>query len=197
VESSQDISDGIYYIVFADLVGSTKFGTKMGDAAFAARTQSFVEASKKALEHAKMRSNSGRFLKSVGDGVLILFNHFPDVVQWYMEFDGTRGLAAIQHEPLRARIWVHAGEVRFEEGDARAVAISQVFKMKKDVAPGYLILSDIAHKLALPSLYPKQCEFKECGTVRLDGYARPVKLRRLVIKADIAFLIDKTARGRK
>jgi len=197
LENNQNIADGIYYIVLADLVGSTKFGAKMGNAALAARVHIFVEASKKALGHPKISSNSGRFLKSIGDGVLILFNHFPDVVQWQIEYAGILSSAAIRHEQIQARICVHAGEVRFADGDTSTLAINQVFKMEKKVGAGDLVLSDIAHNLALPSLYPKQCEFEEYGTVRLDGYTRPVKLHRLVVKADIAFLIDKTARGRK
>jgi class 3 adenylate cyclase len=192
---NQDIPDGIYYIVLADLVGSTKFGAKMGNAALGARVQSFVEAAKKALEHAKMSFNTGRFLKSVGDGVLMTFSHFPDVVQWRMEFDGTLQLASIRQEPLQARVCVHAGEVHFAGGDTSALAVNQVFKMEKKVGARELVLTDVAHKLALPSLYPKQCDFEDYGTVRLDGYVRPVKLHRLVIRADIAFLIDKTRRG--
>lgn len=197
MKTQSGIQDGIYYIVLADLVGSTKFGARMGNDALSARVQAFVAASKEALEHAKMGSNSGRFLKSVGDGVLIAFNHFPDVVQWQMEFDGTLSLAPNQHEPFQARVCVHAGEVRIEDGELSTLAINQVFKMEKKVGAGEVVLSDTAHKLALPSLYPRQCEFEEYGTVRLDGYAHPVKLHRLVIKSDIAFLIDKTARSRK
>ena len=197
MESNQEIADGIYYVVLADLVGSTKFGAKWGNAALTARVQTFVDASKKAIENAKMSSNSGRFLKSVGDGVLIAFTHFPDVVQWHMEFSGTLDLAAIRQERFQTRICVHAGELRFHEGDTLNLATNQVTKMEKKVGAGDLILSDIAFKLALPSLYPKQCQFKEHGRVRIDGYSRPVTLHRLVVKADIAFLIDKTGRGRK
>lgn len=162
-----------------------------------ARVQTFVDASKKAIENAKMSSNSGRFLKSVGDGVLIAFTHFPDVVQWQMEFNGALYLAAIRHERFQTHICVHAGELRFTEGDTLNMATNQVTKMEKKIGPGELVLSDIAHKLALPSLYPKQCKFKVHGRVRIDGYSRPVTLHRLVVKADIAFLIGKTARGRK
>lgn len=197
LKSNQKIPDGIYYIVLADLVESTKFGAKWGNAALTARIHTFVEASKKAIKDAKMTSNSARFLKSVGDGVLIAFNHFPDVIQWRMEFDGALHLAASQHEPLQARICVHAGELRFSKGDSLNLTTNQVSKMEKKVDPGELVVSDIAHKLALSSLSPRQCMFEEHGTVRIDGYNRPVKLLRLVVKADISFLIEKTARGRK
>ena len=190
------IADGIYYIVLADLVGSTKFGAEMGNAALNARVTTFVEASKQALEHAGMTTNSGRFLKSIGDGVLFVFNHFPDIVQWQMEFDGTLDLMPIQQYPFRARICVHAGEVRFEDGDVRTLAINQVFKMEKEVHAGDLVLSDIAYQLALPSLYPKQCVFEGYGTIELDGYPRPVELHRLIVKSEVAFLIDKAKASR-
>lgn len=197
VDSNHEIADGIYYVVLADLVGSTGFGAKWGNAALTARVQTFVDAAKKAIANAKMSSNSGRFLKAVGDGVLIAFAHFPDIVQWHMEFSGTLDLAAIRQERFQTRICVHAGELRFHGGDTLNLATNQVTKIEKKVGAGDLVLTDIAYKLALPSLYPKQCHFKECGTVRIDGYRRPVTLHRLVVKADIAFLIDKTRRGRQ
>jgi hypothetical protein len=67
---------------------------------------------------------------------------------------------------------------------------NQVSKMEKRVGADELVLSDIAHRLGLSSLHPKQCEFKPHGTVLIDS--RPMKLHRLVMKADIAFLINKT-----
>lgn len=61
MEANQTIPDGIYYIVLADWVGSTKFSAKMGNTALAARIHTFVDAATKALEHAKMSSNSASF----------------------------------------------------------------------------------------------------------------------------------------
>ncbi len=189
-----NIPDGIYYIVLADLIGSTGFGVSAGDDALRDRIDYFAEAANKAIENAKKSSNSGRFIKQVGDGILVLFKHFPDIVQWQMEFDGLLGLAGQRHEPFEVRICVHAGEVRFRKGDPMALAVNQLFKMEKAAGSGQLLLTEVAHRLALPSLHPKQCVFEEGGTVRLAGYNRPVQLYRLVVKADIAFLINKTYR---
>lgn len=193
MESSNNIPDGIYYLVLADLVDSTKFAARMGNAAYTARVDTFVEACRKALENAQRSSNSGRFVKTVGDAVLVVFNHFPDVIQWDMEFDGTLGLAEIHNEPFLRRTCVHVGEIRFKAGDPSSLAVNQIFKMEKQVRAGALVLTSVAHDLALASVYPKQCEFEDCGTVSLEGYTRPVKLHRLIIKADIAFLINKSA----
>ena len=72
-----------------------------------------------------------------------------------------------------------------------------MFKMEKKVKAGELVLTEIAQKLALPSLYPKQCEVVEAGFVRLDGYRSLVQLHKLVVKADLPFLISKFERGRR
>lgn len=196
MENNQEITDGIYYIVVADMVGSTNFAVRMGDAALMNRIQTFVQASKKGIEHAKMSSNSGRFLKPVGDAVLLVFNHFTDIVQWQMEFEGALVLATSQYEPIQTRICVHAGEVRVVDGDVSNLAIHQAFKMEKSVRAGDLVLSELAYKLAVPSLYPKQCVFEEYGTVDIKGYDFPVKLYKLAIKEAFAFLIDKTGSSR-
>ena len=197
-KENPDIPDGIYYIVLADLIGSTQFAARMGNDAQIVRIRNFISATQQALNNAKMSNNSGRYIKSVGDAALIVFSHFPDVVQWSMEFDGALSLTALAQEPLQARICVHAGEVRFENGEARSLAINQLFKMekRKKVGPGIMILSDIAYTLAVSSLYPQLCIFKEYGTVRLDEYPRPMKLFSLIVHDALSFLIVKTDPGR-
>jgi class 3 adenylate cyclase len=192
MKANRKLPNGIYYIVLGDLVGSTKFAAKWGDAAFTARIQTFVNAAKQAITNAKLSSNSGRFVKFVGDAVLIVFTHFPDIVQWQMEFDGTLQLIAAQQERFQVRFCVHAGELRFQGKEPLNLATSQLFKMEKEANAGEVVVSDVAYQLALPSLYPKQCIFEPNGAVRVDGYNRPLKLHRLVVKADIAFLIAKT-----
>lgn len=169
----------------------------MGNDALAGRVSAFIEAVNIALTNAGRIGNSGQFLKAIGDGALLVFSHFPDVAQWHLEFDGALYLTQSHGSPLRARICVHAGEMRFADGDTTSLAVNQLCKLEKKVHAGDLVLTDTAYQLASPSLYPKQFEFEEYGFVRLDGYARPVGLHRLVAKGEMAFLIEKTARGQK
>lgn len=192
MKPDQQIPNGIYYVIHADTVGSTEHALRMGNTALNCRAHTFVECSRKALENAKMSSNSGRFVKSIGDGVLIVFSHFPDVVQWWLELQPLLHLESVDQEPLKARVRVHAGEVQFTEGDAFALAINQVVKLDKKARSHKFVLSEIAHALALPSVYPKQCVFKRCGIAQLDDCSRAIELHRLDTKAGIAFLMNKT-----
>jgi class 3 adenylate cyclase len=198
MEPNPNIEDGIYYIVLADLVGSTKFGAKSGNEWMRIRVNAFAEAACKAIKHAKMTQNSGQFFKTIGDGVLLLFSHFPDVAQWKVEFDGLLNLSQIHHKPrLKARICAHVGEIRFEKADASALAINQLCKMEKRVRTEDIVVTDLVRQLALPSLVPQQCSFQRYTRVRLDGYPRPVQLHRLNTKGALGLVIDKTYRAKQ
>lgn len=194
MELVDEIPAGLYYIALADLVASSKFGEDTGNDAMRHRMKTFAAASQKALKNAKGApgSNSGILAKTMGDGVIYLFKHFPDVIQWDMEFDGELHLAANHRQPFEKRVCVHAGEISVKDGEIVGLAFNQVCKMEKNVKAGQLVLTDIAHRLGAPALYSEQCEFEDYGTVKLAGSQGFTKLHRLVVKKDIWFLVDKT-----
>ncbi len=187
------MADGVYYVVLADLVGSTDYMKRMGNAAGVARFNAFSRAAKEALIDSKPK-NSGEFIKDAGDAVLLVFRYFPDIVEWRLKFDGSLNFAWPHDERLAARLWVHAGEVSFRTGDAHGLAVSQIFKIeaksKRNIQEGQLVLTHAAREIADPALFPKQCELVLCGKVQLADHPQ-IKLFELIVKADIAFLIDK------
>lgn len=190
---SRQIADGLHYVVLADLADSTDYMKRMGNDAGINRLNAFIGAAKEALAHSKP-NNSGEFIKASGDAVLLVFKYFPDVVQWLLEFQGSLTFAWRHDKPLTARIWVHAGEITFRNGDAHGLAINQVFKVearaKRKTRVGELVLTHVARDVADPVLFPKQCVLMPCGKVKLAGHPS-ISLHRLVVKADIAFMIDK------
>ena len=195
------IPDGIYYIVMADLVGSSGYTTKMGNDAGIARSEEFKRAVMQACEHALFAwpGHTGVFVKTVGDAVLLVFKHFPDIVQWYLEFDGVLFYTPTRTEPMKARIWVHVGEVRFEEGDFSGSAVNELCKIEKKakdaIEAGCLVLSHLANQIAKPALFPKHCALKYRMSMKLEGHSS-VKLYQ-VVKADLPFLISKQTRQRR
>ena len=196
--SSLEIPDGIYYIVLADLVESTSYMAKMGNDAGIARFREFERSARLALKHALSASpnNSGRFVKTVGDAVLLVFNHFPDIVQWYLNFDGVLNVASIKTELMKARTWVHVGELRFENDDLNGLCISHLIKVeqkaKEKAEAGRVMVTDLAKQIAEPALFSEHCAFDSCGSVTLEGHPS-VKLY-MVTKADLPFLITKQLR---
>lgn len=192
------IPDGIYYIVLADLVGSTSYMDKMGNDAGILRFREFEDAARQALINAQFASpkNSGLIVKTDGDAVLLVFSHFPDIVQWYLEFDGVLIHTPTKNDLMKVRVWVHVGELRFEEGDFNGLGVSHLFKIEKNAKektkPSTLILSNLVKEIAGPALYPQHCTLEPCGTVRLEGHS-PVKLFQLA-NADLPFLFSKKHR---
>ncbi len=191
--------DGIYYVVLADLVESTSDMKKMGNDAGGVRLSAFERAARQALEFITP-SDSGLCVKADGDAVLLVFTHFPDIVQWYLEFDGVLNRDLIQKDPMRARVWVHAGEVRFKDSDIKSLAVSQLFKIEKKAKTktkaGNLVLTHLAREIAKPALFPIQVELKRFHRVKLED-GSVVELYRLVTKADIAFLLEKQYRDKR
>lgn len=191
------MEDGIYYIVLADLSDSTVDGAKSGDVVLAMRMKAFCDAAKTALRNAQNKINSGIFVKSIGDAVLMIFKHFPDVVDWTIEFRGTLHSDTGNLGKFSTKICVHIGEVLFDSDDPSCVAVSHVFKLEKKVKTGEIVLTETAFRVAHTSMYPKQFTFSKNGVIRLPGLSQPLATYKLIEKSGIAFLIDKTRKGQQ
>lgn len=102
------IRHGLYYIVLVDLVGSTKFLAQHGNKEAVERIERFVVSSFHALNDLKL-SNVALFIKEIGDAVLYIFQHFPDVLNWRASFADLLQLSAVK-EPIRIRTCVHVAK---------------------------------------------------------------------------------------
>lgn len=146
------IKNGIYYIVLADLVGSTQFLKKHGNAKASDRIIKFVESGIKALDMNE-HENTSAFLKEVGDCVLLIFQHFSDVQQWHDSFkELLDDLNPTQMEPYSIRTCVHIGEVCLHDANPLCLSVSETFKMEKLVGADKLVLSEIAAHIAAPTI---------------------------------------------
>jgi len=173
LQAQRVIRDGVYYIVLADLVGSTKYAAAHGNQAAADRVERFVTASFHALNQAPLR-NTALFVKEIGDAVLFVFQHFPDVLHWRAAFGDY--LALPMPEPIEIRTCVHIGEVSLEGVNPLSLAVSQCFKMEKAVHAHDLVLTDPAYIVAWPTVDLAHSAFADYGEVELEGFPRPVAL---------------------
>jgi class 3 adenylate cyclase len=73
---------GLYYVVLTDLVGSTKYASEKGNEALQDRVKRFVTASFNAMNDIALK-NAGLFVKEIGDAVLFVFHHFPDILRLF------------------------------------------------------------------------------------------------------------------
>jgi class 3 adenylate cyclase len=181
LQSQGVIRDGVYYLVLVDLVGSTKFSVEHGNDAIKKRIELFIKASFDALNNSR-KSNVGLFIKEIGDAVLYLFQHFPDVLRWKAKLDEWLSVyGKLTDEPFVVRTCVHIGEVSMDGVNPLSLGVSQTFKMEKSVQGGDLVLTDSAYHIAWPSIARAYHGFHAYGTCTLDGFPEQVALHQLVI----------------
>lgn len=174
------LRNGLYYIVLVDLVGSTKYGVAHGNDALAKRIQNFVTASFNALNDARI-ANLGLFVKEIGDAVLFVFQHFPDILLWSASFRKWLSLFDGNDEEYHIRTCVNIGEVSLQGVNPLSLAVSQTFKMEKEVSADCLVLTDPAYHVAWPTVARAYHGFKQIKSIELDGFKAEVPLHQLVI----------------
>ena len=179
LQSQGLLRNGIYYITLVDLVGSTKYAAEHGNERMNERIKTFVRFTFDALTVSKL-TNTAIFLKEIGDAVLLIFQHFPDILKWS---DNLHQYLALfdKPEPYVLRTCIHIGEVSLEGVNPISLAVSQTFKMEKAVKGGEIGLTDPAYHVAWPTIARAYHGFKDYGTVELDGFKEPVKLHKLVL----------------
>jgi len=163
------IRSGLYYVVLVDLVGSTKFAATHGNDPAADRIKTFITASFNALNEINIR-NTGLFVKEIGDAVLFVFQHFPDILRWRAQFARWVGRPSLDAEPIVLRTCVHIGEVYLEGVNPLSLAVSQTFKMEKAVPGGAIALTQPAYSVAWPTLARAYHAFAHLGNIELDGF---------------------------
>lgn len=173
------IHHGVFYIVLADLIGSTKYSAAYGNEKASKRIENFITSSFNALNDAKI-SNIGLFVKEIGDAVLFIFQHFPDILRWKASFNKCLSLFQ-SDEPIHVRTCIHIGEVYLDGVNPLSLAVSQTFKMEKIVKPDDIVLTYPAYVVAWPTIARAHHGFQDYGAVELDGFKEPVSLHKLII----------------
>jgi len=189
--------DGVFYLVLADLIGSDNFARRKGNAAGIERVKAFSNKAHEALENCKSRT-SGIFIKPVGDAVFLVFRHFPDIVEWHLNFCGHLIVSPFLNEPIETRTCVHVGEVRFADGDASGTAVNGLFKFETQTKKlshvhAQILITEITQVIAGPTAYPPQISIEKDPVMLESGE----KIFRVSVPAGIAFLHDKQKRDRE
>lgn len=188
MEEASLFRSGLYYIVMADLMDSSKFNAKYGDKAGDIRIEWFHTCAITALGVAPP-SNYASYLKAIGDAALLIFSSFADVVRWsdrftaelermYDEYIGSwdtedASVAEMASDyKLRARRFAHVGEVRFKDGsDPICLAVTQTFKVEKVFENECLGCTEAVLNAVAPLLPELRLTAAEHSPVLLAGHS--------------------------
>ena len=155
-------STGIAGVLFTDLVGSTDLMAQVGQDAFAAlRRDHFTRLRGAAAQ------NSGREVKTLGDGILVVFESVSDAVNCAVAMQQLVDLQARNSGvPLAIRVGLAVGDVNFEDGDVFGPPVVQAARLVA-MARGGQILA--AHAVRLMASSSARVAFREVGVVQLKG----------------------------
>jgi adenylate cyclase len=148
---------------FLDLVGYTRLTEERGDAAAAALAESLA-----VLVGRSSREHGGVPVKWLGDGVMVHYRKPAGAVRSALELVEEVPEAGLPP----AHVGVAAGPVVVQGGDYFGRTVNLAARIAGRAGPGQVLVSDSVAE----STTPEGMRFVELGELRLEGFARPVRL---------------------
>lgn len=157
-------------IVYTDVVAST--------AKMAADEQHTLQLVQRDLEQMRQscRQWGGEVVKSLGDGLLIVFETSEKAVSFAVEVQKTLAIAAThlaENDILYHRIGIHQGEVFFKDRDIMGNGVNLAARLQEQAEPGGICLSQPVYEQVKQYL-PNQ--MINLGSRMLKGIPDPVLL---------------------
>lgn len=118
-------------VVFTDIAGSTRHATALGDTHWYEVLQHHHALSRLVIE-----DHGGRFLRTIGDGVLAIFDLPSQAIHSMLEL---RDVLA-QHN-LAVRVGMHTGEVLPADDDVAGLAVAIAARIVHRAPPGVVVVS--------------------------------------------------------
>jgi class 3 adenylate cyclase/CheY-like chemotaxis protein len=169
--ASEPHRDGVrtLSVLFTDLVGSTELLSRVGaDAADRLRRRHF------GLLRRAVDAHHGRQVKSLGDGLMAVFDSAGDAVgcakamHQAIHDEGARGDA----ELMPIRVGISSGDVAVEQGDCFGAAVVESSRLCSVAAPGEILVADVACSLTRGR---GGHTFRNIGPIDLKGLPDPVE----------------------
>jgi class 3 adenylate cyclase len=152
---------GAVAVLFTDFVGSTRLVEALGD-----------RAAHRALRHhfdllrAAIREHAGHEVKSLGDGLMVVFTGAPDAVACAKAMQTA---IAQETDGLGLRVGIHAGEPVRDGNDYFGTPVIVARRLCDSAHGGQTLVSELVQQLA------GECEFESLENITLHGLRDPVR----------------------
>ncbi|HEV3401273.1 MAG TPA: AAA family ATPase [Acidimicrobiales bacterium] len=158
---------GMAGVLFTDLVGSTDLMSRVGPERFdELRRDHFTRL------RGAVAQNGGREIKTLGDGILVVFESASDAVACAMAMQQVVELQArLTKAPLAIRAGLAVGEVSFEEGDVFGPPVVEAARLVAQAQGGQILAT---HAARLVGGTRPGSSFRQVGELRLKGLPDPV-----------------------
>lgn len=154
-------------VLFTDLVGSTDLMARVGESAYdELRRDHFARL------RGAVAQNGGREIKTMGDGILVVFDSASDAVTCAIAMQQVVDLQARAiRAPLAIRIGLAVGEVSFEDGDVFGRPVVEAARLVSLARGGQIM---VTHTVRLVAGNRPGTSFTEVGVLNLKGLPDPV-----------------------
>jgi class 3 adenylate cyclase len=153
-------------VLFTDVVGSSRMIEQLGERDAHDRLRRHF-----ALLRVAIAGHSGNEVKSLGDGLMVVFGAAADAVACAAAMQSA---VAREHDGLGLRIGIHAGEPVREDDDYFGTAVIVARRLCDSACAGQTLVSELIQRLAA------EHEFEPVGDLALKGLSDPVPAGALV-----------------
>ncbi|HEX2273231.1 MAG TPA: AAA family ATPase [Acidimicrobiales bacterium] len=153
---------GMAGVLFTDLVGSTDLMARVGEDAFdELRRDHFTRL------RGAVAQSGGREIKTLGDGILVVFDSATDAVACAVTMQQVVDLQArMSKAPIAIRAGLAVGEVSFEESDVFGRPVVEAARLVSQAEGGQILAT---HAVRLVAGSRPGISFRELGELRLKG----------------------------
>ena len=160
-------------VLFTDLVGSTAWRVRVGDAVADARMAELERASREVVESA-----GGSVVKGVGDGVMATFTSAVVAVDVAAVLQGVAGRLGVCGTRACLRVGVSTGELVREGDDWLGAAAIEASRLCAEAEGGAVLVADVTARL---SRGRTEHTMRSVGEHTLRGFDSPVEVFELVV----------------
>jgi class 3 adenylate cyclase len=153
-------------ILFTDIVGSTMWLERLGDAAWKVRLADHYEALTIELDR-----HRGREIKKTGDGIAAMFDSPGRAAVCALAM-----VRRIEGLGMQIRAGLHTGEVEIAPGDIHGVAVHVAARVMAEAGAGEVAMSSVTRELLAGS----ELRFESIGIRALKGIDGELEVFRLV-----------------
>ena len=163
-----DSTIGTTTVMFTDLVGSTELRSRVGEDA-----AEILRRRHDAVLAEAIRSNGGRVVKHLGDGVMATFASAAHAVGAAVALQQSidRANRRPDAEQLRVRVGISAGDVAFEGDDCFGLAVVEAQRLEASADPGTIRCAELVMHLGRGR---GGHEFRLLGDLDLKGLPDPL-----------------------
>lgn len=155
-------------VLFTDLVGSTELRTRLGE-----ERADELRRTHDAVVQDAIEVNNGRVVKSLGDGLMAVFESAADAVAaGIASQQGVTALGPNLPEPIEIRVGASVGDVSFEGDDCFGTAVNEAARLCGAAQGRQILVADLVRALARGR---GGFKFESFGALDLKGLPDPVE----------------------